>query len=1184
MLIALVAILFAAPGQVAPINDGNAMTLPASRHVVRIDPGGGKPAIWFAALQQDGAGGHALGFYRSDDEAQSWSYYAPIQDDPSETDRVDLVAVGADIALVYSYEGPTISGSALHSVYFQWWRYDGNGGWNPSAPVTVMQAAADSSNGYLRGELAIDSVGRIWAQAMRLEPDGSFTICMAVSTNGGTSFTLQPSLGSFANRLGGRILSLGNRLMLLYGTHGVDPAYMRLRNDSDPVDSWGAAQQVFPEGIYHGAALSAVGDGNGGVHLVYKDVNETLWYRFFNGSSWSGRSQIEGNPDWATQPATTRIGSDVLVFWSHPVSTNTDYRLRYALIHNGSIGGATTLDDSSGFKGYPAAPEVLPSSAPRVPCFYGDTPDANSSGTANVVYAVTPGGGGTPDAGTPDAGTQDGGTPDAGTSDGGTSGGGGTGATLFSDTFNRTASTLGSTWTVVKGAFTQDTRANTDRDAPDQAMVNGLSCGDCAVQADVDGFGDPVAIDLRVAPASPDNRYDLILQNTGHLQIRKHRGGAITVLGDVVSGIADSGNWSTLSLSATGSGPVSLVAKVNGAVRLSVTDSSNVLGAGSAGMSAAISGIWYRNFIVTGADGGTGGGTPDAGTPDAGTPDAGTPDAGTPDAGTPDAGSSGGGPVSFFDSFNRNTSALGAPWVVVKGAFIDDTHANTDNDAPDQAMVGGLWCEDCTVQADVDGFGDPVAIDLRVAPGSPDDRYDLILQNTGQLQVRKHRGGTITVLGDVGSGIADTGNWSTLSLTATGSGPVSLVAKVNGVVKLSVTDSGNVLGAGSAGMSAGISGIWFRNFALNGTGSAGTDGGTGDGGTDGGTTDGGSTDGGTSLAIQVTYTGTDYDLLAVDGFGTAYGNQIGDSNSRLYASTDGRTWTFAGTSGNGWDFHVVTALSTGTLLADTQNGDQHTTERSTDHGATWADVLPTGVYSALSPHSYAELDGAIYLIEYQVFSENATPIHLWKSVDDGQTWSIVQTFNTHRHGHGVIADPARHALWAVFGDTDPQSGTYRSTDGGQTWTTMATAQPGDIVDGTILPDGSLLAGQDISYQPDFPHVARIGLDLSITNYVQLPSASYSTHAVGSGGYVVGATREQGADVTPSSVTTGSLWGSGDGVHWAKLLDVPEANTIEDCRTDVYWELASGELVVNVKGASGFGANGRGYLLLTTQRQ
>src|SRR5207302_1501137 len=99
---------------VAHIGGGNALTLPAARHLVRLEPGGGKQAIWLLALQQDGAEGHWLGFHRSDDEAQTWRRYAAIQDNSSERDTADLLAVGMDVALVYSYEGPTLSGSALH--------------------------------------------------------------------------------------------------------------------------------------------------------------------------------------------------------------------------------------------------------------------------------------------------------------------------------------------------------------------------------------------------------------------------------------------------------------------------------------------------------------------------------------------------------------------------------------------------------------------------------------------------------------------------------------------------------------------------------------------------------------------------------------------------------------------------------------------------------------------------------------------------------------------------------------------------------------------------------------------------------------------------------------------------------------------------------------------------------------
>ena len=100
----------------------------------------------------------------------------------------------------------------------------------------------------------------------------------------------------------------------------------------------------------------------------------------------------------------------------------------------------------------------------------------------------------------------------------------------------------------------------------------------------------------------------------------------------------------------------------------------------------------------------------------------------------------------------------------------------------------------------------------------------------------------------------------------------------------------------------------------------------------------------------------------------------------------------------------------------------------------------------------------------------------------------------------------------------------------------------------------------------------------------LPSASYSTHAIAGGGYVVGATYEIDNDVSPPGWTHGSLWGSDDDRHWEKLLDVARFDAHDDLRTDVYWELPGGELVVNVRNAAGFAPGGVGYLLLRTTRR
>jgi len=77
-------------------------------------------------------------------------------------------------------------------------------------------------------------------------------------------------------------------------------------------------------------------------------------------------------------------------------------------------------------------------------------------------------------------------------------------------------------------------------------------------------------------------------------------------------------------------------------------------------------------------------------------------------------------------------------------------------------------------------------------------------------------------------------------------------------------------------------------------------------------------------------------------------------------------------------------------------------------------------------------------------------------------------------------------------------------------------------------------------------IARIALDGTVTHLLTLPSASYSTHAVRSGGYVVGTTYELDNDVSPAGWTRGSLWGSVDGWSWEKLLDVPQLDPKEDC--------------------------------------
>jgi hypothetical protein len=593
-MLAILGMLLA--GTVAPINGGNALTLPAARHLVRMETGQGRPAAWLLAIQQDGASGHGLWFVRSDDGGSTWSPYARIQNDWTERDTPDLVLVGNDIALVYSYEGPALTASARHDVFFQWWRWDGVDDWLPSPPVRVFDSSS-SSTAYYRALLALDSEGRIWIQAFRLNADGTHTAVITVSTNGGASFTQQPSLATLSDRGGGRLISLGRRLMFLYGAHGCcETGKMRLRDDGDPLSAWSSATTVLPDGIYHGAALSAVADGAGGLHLAYKNLAAKLYYRHFDGARWSGATLLDGNPSWALQPAITRIGNDLVVFYNPMITNDTNYRWVYRTLQGGSFSSAVTLDSSVSFKGYPGAAETLPLSTVNVPCIYGKTPDTNTGGNAVIVFGRAPNPGAPPP---PPPPPPDGGTPDAGTPDAGTPPPAGP---LFFDDFNRNDRRgLGPNWTVAAGGYITDMRANSGLTGFDQAYVKGLTCGDCRVDARMVGFGTELALTLRGDPSAPRNRYDLVLTSNGRLRIRRWRNGSVTVLGDVASGLPFLSDWASFSFTVSGTAPVTLTATLNGKVKLTVTDGSSaaLTAPGVAGFTNLVAGNWIDDFTLT---------------------------------------------------------------------------------------------------------------------------------------------------------------------------------------------------------------------------------------------------------------------------------------------------------------------------------------------------------------------------------------------------------------------------------------------------------------------------------------------------------------------------------------------------------------------------------------------------------
>lgn len=334
-------------------------------------------------------------------------------------------------------------------------------------------------------------------------------------------------------------------------------------------------------------------------------------------------------------------------------------------------------------------------------------------------------------------------------------------------------------------------------------------------------------------------------------------------------------------------------------------------------------------------------------------------------------------------------------------------------------------------------------------------------------------------------------------------------------------------------------------------------------------------DAGAAIGVQVQLTNDTHEVKAVDPSGTVYGLWTGDSSRRLYASTDGaRTWSLRGTASG--SIRQMMALSDGTLLADTMTSAGHSLSRSTDGGRTWRDVLFIGDRQMLSPRSIEVWGDEIFFAEYRIGDNGSQPVRLWVSGDAGVTWSVRYTFQGHRHAHAVRADPYTGDLWVFMGDSDAQSALLRSRDGGRSWTKIIGGQPSLGCDGVFTPEG-LVYGQDISFLPWRPKIVRLSREGQLTELASLPAPGYSMMRTSAGAFLAGATWEPDGDLYPPGEEKAHLFGSADGVNWTHLLAYRRVDADEYARADVFWELPSGEVLLQLRNVEPVGS--RGYQIL-----
>jgi hypothetical protein len=149
-----------------------------------------------------------------------------------------------------------------------------------------------------------------------------------------------------------------------------------------------------------------------------------------------------------------------------------------------------------------------------------------------------------------------------------------------------------------------------------------------------------------------------------------------------------------------------------------------------------------------------------------------------------------------------------------------------------------------------------------------------------------------------------------------------------------------------------------------------------------------------------------------------------DNSNFLWKSTDdSTTWTKVFTATGYVQVEWMQVLASANILIMVRTaGGVHSLLRSTDGGATFPTTVltfPTTSDGVLSSLSYCQAaNGTIYWAEYG--PSNQATMSLYKSVDDGVTWTTPLQYTTGqiRHFHSVQEDQfVPNRVWVTIGDT-----------------------------------------------------------------------------------------------------------------------------------------------------------------------
>jgi hypothetical protein len=152
-------------------------------------------------------------------------------------------------------------------------------------------------------------------------------------------------------------------------------------------------------------------------------------------------------------------------------------------------------------------------------------------------------------------------------------------------------------------------------------------------------------------------------------------------------------------------------------------------------------------------------------------------------------------------------------------------------------------------------------------------------------------------------------------------------------------------------------------------------------------------------------------------------------------------------------------------------------------------------------------NGALYYGEYSTApSEERLPIGIWRSDDEGRTWTLAFEFapGAVRHVHAVQWDPVQHGVWVGTGDTDGESRVGFSLDQARSFRWVAEGSQSARLCSLLFLPGAVIWGMDAEHSPNqamrWPRERQQAEPIPGS---ALPGPTYYAQRVGAGGGLIG---------------------------------------------------------------------------------